>query len=177
MIRRVSHFTKALCLCVASACAAGSGAGVPQISPDKLVKVSFDSVVPRRLTLTINDLRRPLPANSDTMLAEVDKAVRTILERADITVASEAPGHLTLDITYPDSGEVKDMDPEDCITMDGTLTVADGREARSMAMSCWGNKNAYGMRVGNDATGVYEYVINGNMKMLDEAFIPKKTGS
>lgn len=173
MFQPLRFLVAAACLGLATACVGGSGAGVPRISPEKLVTVSFDSVVPRRLTLTITDHRRPLPANSDTMVAAVDEAVRTILQRANITVAAEAPGHLLLDITYPDTSDTKGMKPEDCITMDGTLKLSDGREVGSMAMACWGNKNLYGMRVGNDVNGVYEYVINTNMKTLDGAFVRK----
>ena len=166
------------CLAIA-ACVGGSGAGVPEINPERLVTVKFDSVIPRRITLQINDQRRPLPANSDTMLAEVTRAVTTILERAGIAVVPEAPSQLVFDFSYPDSAAVKGLDPVDCIVMNGSLHFPNDADAHSMAESCWGGKNLYGMRMSNDVNGVYEYVINGNMKTLDEVWNPrpKKPGT
>lgn len=162
-----------LVLFILTACVGGSGAGTPVIKPERLVSVKFDSVVPRKTTLHVTDQRRPLPANSDTMLAEVTKAVTIILERASIAVVADAPSQLTLDLSYPDSAEAKGLSPVDCIVMNGHLHFPNGADARSMALSCWGAKNIYGMRMNNDVNGVYEYVINQNMKALDDSWAPK----
>jgi hypothetical protein len=168
---RNSFFTAAItfALAILTACAGGSGSGVPHLSPERLVHVTLDSVMPRQLLLVLSDERRPRPANSDTMLTEVDRAVRTILTEAGIAVDTSAPNSLRIKVTYPDS-IWHGMKPEDCIVMSAALRLRTGSQATSGATSCLTYKNLYGLRVASNPTGVYEDVVNTTLKGLDEVF-------
>lgn len=154
-------------LTLLAACAGGSGSGVPHLDPQRLVHVTLDSILPRRLDVVLSDERKPRPANSDTMLVEVGQAVRTIVTRAGIEVESGAPSHLAITFTYPDSSW-HGMKPEDCIVLSAVVRLKDGREATSGATSCFTYKNLYGMRTASDPTGVYEDVVNVTFKGLDQ---------
>lgn len=150
-----------------TACAGGSGSGVPHLRPERLVHVTLDSVMPRQVLLTLSDERRPRPANSDTMLTEVKRAVRTILTEAGIAVDTGAPNSLLLKVTFPDSSW-HGMKPEDCIVMSAVLRLRTGSQATSAATSCLTYKNLYGLRVASNPTAVYEDVVNTTLKGLDE---------
>jgi hypothetical protein len=159
--------TRTLALVLLTACAGGSGSGSPHLRPERLVHVRLDSVVPRQVILALTDERRPRPANSDTMLTEVDHAVRSILTEAGIAVDTGAPNSLRIKLTYPDSAW-HGMKPEDCIVMSAVLRLRTGSHATSGATSCLTYKNLYGMRVASNPTGVYEDVVNTTLKGLDE---------
>ena len=154
-------------LALLAACAGGSGSGVPHLAPQRLVHVTLDSILPRRLDVALSDKRTPRPANSDTMLVEVGRAVRTIVTNAGIELTSGAPSHLAITFTYPDS-DWHGMKPEDCIVMSAVVRLQNGGTVTSGATSCFTYKNLYGIRTASDPTGVYEDVVNVTFKGLDD---------
>jgi hypothetical protein len=153
-------------LTILAGCAGGSGSGVPHLSPDRLVHVTLDSIVPRQVVVTYVDSRQPRPANSDTMLTEIGQAVHTIVTRAGIAEDPGASNRLDITFTYPDSSW-HGMKPEDCIVMSVAFHLADGSHGSSGATSCFASKNLYGMRIASDPDAVYEDVVNLSFKGLD----------
>jgi hypothetical protein len=164
--RRVA--TIGVLLAFSTACATASGSGVPHLRPERLAHITMDSVQPRQVQLSISDERDPRPASSATMLAEVDQAARTMLEQANITVRPDAPNVLTIKVAYPDSAS-KHVKREDCVVMRAVILLMNGSRATAGgALACYSYKNAYGMRLDSDATGVYEDVLNSTFRGLDQ---------
>lgn len=154
---------------VLPSCVSGSGTGSPRLREKRLIHVTLDSVTPRELSLVIADTRVPLPANSDSMVAHIDLAMRSVLAGAGIEVRANSVNTLTVQVGYPDQ-PVGGHKPEDCIAIRGRLRLEQHGVVSSMGESCFGLRNIYGMRIANDSKGVYETAVSGMFEGLDKAF-------
>lgn len=138
---------------------------VPTIKSEN-IHAQLRDLPKKELSLTIVDSRKTdVRAQSETLRAEVRRAVAEALEKNGTAVLATGANNLTLTIEDYETGKFK----EGCVKTSGLLLIPQKAKVKAEASACNETRNPFGSKLSADITKAYEEALSLLFKNLDSA--------
>jgi hypothetical protein len=153
---------------IASGCATGSAAGVPDLDPERIYEPKLSRLSNRELDVSVVDAREPRPERAAETVHELQGTVEAVCRRGGMVVSEQAENSLSAVIRYMDE-PLAGLEREDCVELELILKLANGGWVKTVGGGCFSYKHWLGFRIADDPNTVYETALNTALKQLDRS--------
>jgi hypothetical protein len=152
---------------LATGCASGSAAGVPDLDAKALYTPKVAAMEGKPITVKISDEREPKPETSPETVKELENTLAEVFRRGGATVSADADSTLEVAIRYMDK-PLGGLEREDCVSVELKLTLQ-GQWRQSSAGGCFAYKHWLGFRMADDPNQTYTTALDTALRQLDRA--------